>query len=301
MFNDEADNLEKARYYKSDHLIKPIAAYERGQDRCLVFPWATGGNLSKYWETQQSDATEKDGVYWILSQFVGLCSALEELHENNCRHGDLKPENILWFRELDDGVRTGTLQIADLNLTTFHEKEAYTKERRQRGIFTNTPSGTFRYEPPEMDSTRGYEQVRSRGYDIWSMGCILLELLVWLVYGYDFLTRFQDITRCFWLKQRGDDGKPSYVVADYVSGVMDTMASRLAEQPHQGQLYLDLLDIIQNRLLVVECSEVYESSPDKREIARVLHKLIRQIYERCSAVPNYLTPVRLDEILLPFA
>jgi serine/threonine protein kinase len=81
------------------------------------------------------------------------------LHKDNVRHGDLKPENILWFQE---GKESGTLNIADLGLTRFHEKELDTKSRDWRHQGANTPSGTKRYEPPEMDEYRGTDKARPR-------------------------------------------------------------------------------------------------------------------------------------------
>lgn len=47
-FEKEADNLKKIRELPSPHLINPVASYQIGQDLCLVFPWAAGGNMLKY-------------------------------------------------------------------------------------------------------------------------------------------------------------------------------------------------------------------------------------------------------------
>jgi serine/threonine protein kinase len=197
-FDKEADNLEKVRMFESPHLIKAIAAYRIGEQRCLIFPWATGGNLVNYWENYERKTQEMDSLQWIVRQFVGICSALKELHESNCRHGDLKPENILWFK---DGHDTGKLQIADLGLTRFYEKEARTNVRQGKDIHTSTPSGTSRYEPPEMDKereNRDSQEPRARQYDIWPMGCIILELLIWLTYGYQAVEIFRKSTKYFW-------------------------------------------------------------------------------------------------------
>ena len=346
LFNDEADNLERIQLFGSIHLVKPIAAYEHGQDKCLIFHWADGGNLHSYWKNHEAEATEKLGVQWILYQFAGICSALEELHENNCRHGDLKPENILWFCDPALGVRTGNLQIADLGLTTFHEKDAQTKERRAQNLFTldssvtsptqrsanpikhiwdevpigqsrkgassvstsmgqhlptssgydhaNALSGTSRYEPPEMDKDRGENPVRSREYDIWSMGCILLELLVWLLEGYETLVDFQRRTTYFWVRQF-QDGRGWYEVSSYVRNTMDEIEKGLKALPDETQLYQDLLSIVCTRLLVVEVSDEYMSHPGERVTARVLHRLVRDICEKCHPDSSYLTVIRLPK------
>jgi len=299
IFRDETDNLEKVRHrYQSDFLINPIAAYERDEDKCLVFPWAHGGNLSDYWRKHEGEAIDKDGLYWILGQFVGIFSVLELLHGDNCRHGDLKPENILWFRDPAGGVRTGNLKIADLGLTSFHEKEAQTKDRIRLAQFTNALSGTYRYEPPETDENRpkrGKEEVRSRQYDIWSMGCILLELLIWLLEGHSALARFQSLTQVLWVKEGDEKGQVQYLVSSHVRTRMKKMAERLRAHGDKTDLYQDLLKLVQERLLVVKCSEEYRSWPGMRETAEASHALIRGIHEKCRSDPSYLTPIRLQE------
>ncbi|KAH6638533.1 hypothetical protein BKA67DRAFT_143648 [Truncatella angustata] len=42
-------------------------------------------------------------------------------------------------------------------------------------IAIKTWSVAARYEPSDIKSTRGKSDPRSRQFDIWSMGCVLLE------------------------------------------------------------------------------------------------------------------------------
>jgi serine/threonine protein kinase len=252
----------------------------------LIFPWASGGNLGDYWENYEKKSREPDSIQWIVRQFVGICSALEELHESNCRHGDLKPENILWFK---DGHDMGKLQIADLGLARFHEKEAHTNVRQGKYIHTSTPSGTSRYEPPEMDKereNRDNQEARSRQYDIWSMGCIVLELLIWLTYGYQAVERFRTNTPYFWELQQEN----GYVVHPYVVSRMDIMSTQL----HDDTAYKELLHLVRTKLLVVNVSQAYRSSGESREIARGLYTSINNIQQKCQSIPFYLMPVRLE-------
>lgn len=279
-FDKEVENLNRLREYKSPHLIKPIAGYQIDQSRCLIFPWADGGNLGGYWEKYSLHARNKSNVLWQIGQFVGICSALEELHEPNVRHGDLKPENILWFDPKNNG---GTLQIADLGLATFHEKEANTKNRK--GMPTQTPSGTSRYEPPEMDEKRNTKDPRSRQYDIWSLGCVVLELLLWLAYSPTDLTTFRDQTPYFW--QKGyRRGHKKYIVDEYVVTVMQILETHL--EPLSA--YKDLLDLVRDRLLVVQLSLDYVSVPGCRERAKEVHQVFENIYRKCVSDEGYLNP-----------
>jgi serine/threonine protein kinase len=287
-FDREARNLRALCEYNSPHLIKPIAAYHIAEDRCLVFPWADGGNLGDYWTGHESQRSASKSLLWIVQQFGGIFAALTELHENNCRHGDLKPENILWFQD-DSGH--GTLQIADLGLATFHAKEEDTKGRK--GVITSTPSGTSRYEPPEMDSTREAPDARSRQYDMWSMGCVLLELLVWLVYGNKALDKFKSFTEHFW--EPGDRaGNAPYKVHPYVASCIRVMKSQLQDKDNNKTAYKDLLSIVEKRLLVVAVSEAYVSSTDHREIAAVLCAQMAEIERICQSSETYLTPLDLN-------
>ena len=280
-FDKEVENLNRLREYRSPHLIKPIAGYQIGQSRCLIFPWADGGNLGGYWENFSLHARDRSRVLWQLHQFVGICSALEELHIPNVRHGDLKPENILWFNPSNNG---GTLQIADLGLATFHEKEANTKNRK--GMPTQTPSGTSRYEPPEMDENRNTTDPRSRQYDIWSLGCVILELLLWLAYGPSDITTFRDKTPYFW--QKGyERERGQYIVHEYVVAVMKTLDTHFKS----CSAYKDLLNLVRHRLLVVKVSADYSSVWDCRERATEVHQFFKKIYQKCMSDEEYLRPL----------
>ncbi|RSL47214.1 hypothetical protein CEP51_015806 [Fusarium floridanum] len=284
-FNKEAENLAQLRNHTLPNLIKPIAAYEKNGDRCLIFPWAAGGTLSDYWETKNtpSNLLQQPSLKWILSQFTGICCALKELHTINCRHGDLKPDNILWFK--DDNDR-GTLKIADLGLAAFH-KNLQTIDRRREGIQTKTPSGTRRYEPPETDENRNTTEPRSRTYDIWSMGCIILELLIWLVYGFTTVDSFQIHTEFFW-EIRSSPGPSSrqYVVHHIVQDCIKELERVLKND----SAYKALLDLVKDRLLVVLVSDKMTGSSRARSDADNLCEMMKDIQSKLDD-SGFLQPV----------
>ncbi|KAF4785891.1 hypothetical protein HER10_EVM0011151 [Colletotrichum scovillei] len=157
-YEKEADILETIRNVDNPHLIKPLAAYRRGDLRGFLFPWGEGGNLKEFWSSQEKlrpvPVRDPHLVLWVLRQLQGICGSISALHERNCRHGDLKPENILHF--LETGGK-GVLRVADVGLARFHLEA--TRDRNQP---TNTMTGTVRYEPPEFGLT---EQI-SRLYDV---------------------------------------------------------------------------------------------------------------------------------------
>ncbi len=165
-----------------------------------VFLGRTVATCAKFWAKADSESAfrPKRGaelLLWSLEQMCGLANGLEALHSENFRHGDLKPENILRFTE---GEERGDLLIADVGLAKFHVE--VTKNRHAR---TQTMTGTFRYEPPECDEN--LDNPRSRAYDIWSLGCIYLEFLIWLLEGQEALEAFNQPGRFqhFWDSKDG--------------------------------------------------------------------------------------------------
>lgn len=131
-------------------------------------------------------------LLWLCEQLIGLASALQSIHEADQnkkgeklfgRHGDLKPENILWFPSdgNDASLGHGTLKIADLGLTRF----SHTEEPQSVG---DSIPFTAAYRPPELDDVEGHI---SRSYDIWSLGCVYLEVLIWYLQGKESLDEFR--------------------------------------------------------------------------------------------------------------
>lgn len=169
-----------------------------------MFQWADGGSLRDLFMAEKQPAITKDLVYQIIKQLAGLADALSELHNyqkgGSYRHGDLKPENILRFL---NGTDLGVLKISDMGLAKHHFADT-----TLRGP-TSARYGTPSYEPPEAITKSS--DARSRLYDIWSMGCIILELIIWLLYGKKELEKFESAMRDemknpapFWVHDRAN-------------------------------------------------------------------------------------------------
>lgn len=183
----EARALERIRELDHPHLIKAIAYYTKRDRHYVMFPWAKLGNLRDFWK---KDPAKLSGGYlqWAFRQLSGLAEAIGKLHHSDTdeswRHGDLKPENILCFEHDSKDHDPCILVIADVGLTQVHEK--MTEMRKEA---TRTNQGTVMYEPPEAELQP--TEPRSRRYDIWSMGCIYLEFVIWLLYGAKGLNQFR--------------------------------------------------------------------------------------------------------------
>jgi serine/threonine protein kinase len=167
---------------KHAHIVLIIAAFTLDGAHHIMLEWADGGNLLDLWrQLHTKPALSATYMREVLEQLRGLADALCVLHELGYRHGDLKPENILRFPVQDTYV--GTLKLCDMGLARRHEVET-----ENRLAATSTRYGTLRYEAPEAVT----KYPRSRLYDIWSFGCILMEWMVCLLYGRSELTRFRN-------------------------------------------------------------------------------------------------------------
>lgn len=185
-WRNEVDML--TRFSGKDHpcLITLLSAFTwKGRFR-LLFPCAKY-DLDEFWaETRAplgtSGAIDPAFMRWISQQIRGLMEALKFIHDPHRnelevsdvygKHGDLKPQNVLWFESPTD--ERGILVITDLGLTEVHRDES--KSNIPNANVPQTPG----YRPPECDIQGGDI---SRAFDIWTMGCLFLEKVCWLLGG----------------------------------------------------------------------------------------------------------------------
>ncbi|KAJ4117521.1 hypothetical protein NW768_010884 [Fusarium equiseti] len=303
----EVAALWKMRALREQHIVNFITAFRLGQDEhYLILEWADGGNLRTLWESFTETLTAKL-VRDAFEQLLGLSRALSKVHnpvdedklEQHFRHGDLKPENILWFKDSSNSTRIGTLKIGDWGLAKQHSDVT-----QLRTIQTSTGFGTRRYEPPEERTVQDNKLIvptqsgkivrkRSRLYDLWAMGCIWLEFLIWLMYGFDGLEAFN---RSF---NGGPVENPPYYEIDMngaakVHRVALQWLDHMARDPvcQVGQTALgNLLEIIRDRLLVVKLPQNFGSS---RDMSKTLQGRLRSPTNNTTgssiAPPRGLTP-----------
>ena len=255
------------------NIIEFIAAITRDEKRYLMFRWADGGNLRQFWRQYKRPIVSPALVRDIIIQLRGLAEGLEKLHlygggTGSYRHGDLKPENILRVRtkkENESQPDVGILKISDMGLAKHH-----TVNTKYRAA-TKMKYTTVRYQAPEVVLHSLSGKARSRRFDIWSMGCVTLEFIVWLLYGNKELDLFnKSIVGKFgeevpFYQIKDDDGMEKAIVHPAVDAAMDTISR---DQECKGHTAInDLFGIVRNQLLVVNlgtaAEETRENSPSQ--------------------------------------
>ncbi|KAI8585525.1 kinase-like domain-containing protein, partial [Geranomyces variabilis] len=122
----------------------------------VFLEYISGGSISS--SLNRYGAFEEHIVQCMTAQI--LCG-LEYLHERNIIHRDIKGANILV--DVD-----GVVKISDFGISKKNEsKEAYHRNTRM------SMQGSIPWMAPEVARNKGY----SAKVDIWSLGCLVLEML----------------------------------------------------------------------------------------------------------------------------
>ena len=229
---------------------------------------------------------QKEDIIWFLKQVHGIADAVKNIHDltfqpsgtglvapasgdrKTAWHHDLKPENLLLF--LDDCTDRGMIRVSDWGSGKVSEY------RHTSSYHTRSPNGTVTYEPPEAVSEKGV----SRPYDLWYLGCVYLELLIWATFGRKEAKRFssdRETTRgstqtgslrddAFW---KLDEKQKEKVLRSSVT----TRMRRLDKDP-SALPFKDFLECVRQML---------EIDPKKRIKASDLSEKLNQIYKMKKA------------------
>lgn len=268
-YEKEKHTLETIKRLNNKHLIKTIATYTKGNGMYFLFPWVNGGNLQDMLRSNRG-TLDKDLVAWVLDQIVGLSTAIQALHGENIRHGDLKPSNILC-----SGPETGignesTLIIADVGLAKQHEMDT-----RYRNNTTTTRHGSITYEPPEVSPKRRFKTM-SRKYDVWSLGCVFLELIIWAVYDANGTKLFhsdlnQKSNARFW--EDASSGGP-----EQIHSAVRIWIQRLRSDLKGSTALSDIIEVIEERLLIISSRQRADSMAVVKALETIRGKASKSDY-----------------------
>lgn len=123
------------------------------------------------------EAGKEERRTYLYRGIYSLVSALSFIHRKKggttTAHHDLKPKNIL--------VIQNQLKIADLGHSHLRSVDMGSETEPNRRL------GTYEYHPPEYWQDDGSRAVmrHGRAFDVWSMGCIIVELATLIVFGWE--------------------------------------------------------------------------------------------------------------------
>lgn len=137
-----------------------------------------GGSLRSYVEKLSSDGEKHVALDLTLSIARDVAFALTEIHANNIIHRDIKSENILIDLEKKRQDGTPIVKICDFDRAIPLYSYLHTCCIAHLGIPPpNVCVGTPRWMAPEVYGAMNEQSMYGLEVDIWSFGCLLLELL----------------------------------------------------------------------------------------------------------------------------
>jgi serine/threonine protein kinase len=315
----EAKVLEYIKDIDHPHIIKCIAAIRRGDKRYFMFPWADVGSLRDHWKSTGKRDPDVLTISQAITQLRGLADALDCLHNykrpsnhgdpnemrvdgstiailggqinaelgerspsvevstgDNICHGDLNPDNLLCFG--GSASDFGTLKVADMGFAKrYLEKKPY----YTHGDF---PLRYRTYEAPEENPV--FKLPTSQLHDMWSMGCITLEMIIWILYGNDVLEDFHKQLRrarvCQYYQRIHSEDETRPVVHPVVRQWIEHL-KQYDPECSQGSAIGDLLETVENMLLVVPLPPIHAITMGRARSFAFPKDKIRPTGYRCTA------------------
>ena len=258
-----------------------LASWTHKDASFILFPLADG-NLDVYMKNNPRPRIDASFTLWLIRQIFGLTEALSQLHgpplaqagetisDIHVRIGfnhDLKPANILTLKE-DKSIVLKWCDFGSGRINTV------SSNRPPSPCTSNPGTGDPAYSAPELLT----EGVSSRPKDIWSFGCLLLEILLWTfgVEPYFDLAWFKEERRrtpkgpeqgssAFWYLNSGT-GEICFKqpVQDAIEGLQRRCAKEDSFRP--------VLDLVL-RMLTVE----QRARPTAHEVSAVIAKILADV------------------------
>ncbi|PVH79110.1 kinase-like protein [Cadophora sp. DSE1049] len=271
------------------HLISLLATYQQFGTFFLIFHWADA-DLRRYWkDVNPNPVMDRRTVLWVAQQCKGIAEGVCAIHQYSSsrlrpqpkdevfgHHGDIKPENVLWFPDANrDQTKQGTLKLSDFGLAEMSMHQ--TRSMQPKSNYATSLS----YQAPEAE-IEGTGAI-GRSYDIWTLGCLYLEFITWLMGGWDLVDEFfflripndvvlgQDGTTCYALKPA-----PTFYVLKPVKipeGMWKTSAeikpavskfiSRLLADASCTDFLRNFIEMIRDDLLVIKANDRQKQDGDR--------------------------------------
>ena len=137
------------------HVVEVLGSYSRGRMSTILLLPVADGDLGIFTEHLDHDSCAQ--VDLLIKWTACLAEGLRYIHSKNVKHKDVKPRNLLFHGENNLYTDFGIAHEIEGNLSATFGSTGHTR----------------RYSAPEL----GGGDARSRSADVFSLGCVFLEML----------------------------------------------------------------------------------------------------------------------------
>lgn len=303
-FRNEARVLKWLSGLPHQNLNHQLSCWTQNGRYYILMPRAES-SLKAFFEKTPSPELSNTTVSWFLSQIKGIADALKHLHllgsdipapvlftnedpgpmkleqtYTGC-HFDLKPTNILVFQDKEsDGP---TLKISDFGSARIGMTLSSSGLQSESYFTNHNGYDTRAYGAPDL-----YQNGQaSRPYDMWSLGCIFLDFVTWMLGGPTFDPNEFAIQR---LRETSNTkGRPnaSFWYIDtfgdvHLKPAVIEKLRHLSEECLNTGSFKHLIEIIE-RLLAIRPKD----RPNASTLCSELDALILQVKADLSTDPQY--------------
>jgi serine/threonine protein kinase len=251
-YQAELRNLSILNEIGHPNIVELLVSYTHGDKHNLIFPLAQEGDLQSFLQGPRPVSFASDETF--LEALCGLASGIEKVHYYTLHrlnidmigcHHDLKPKNIL--------VSGKAFVLSDFGISKFKDVEEDSKSTFEHG------GGD--YLAPECET-----HTTSRPSDIWSFGCIILEVLIYMNSkdGPQAVADFKKARR----EKVGNRWNKAFHSNEGLRDAVRKTVLELREFGTTGQLFFELV------------SSMLEKDPTARPDARRVLSSLRFIYIR---------------------
>ncbi|KAG5814442.1 hypothetical protein H9Q74_002676 [Fusarium xylarioides] len=173
-----------------DYIVKYLGSFEQNNRCFMILEHASEGSLLELFKRNETPVTEEERRCFLYG-LMGLTKAIDKIQNlgggpRNQRtgfaHRDIKPANILVFPGQDGRYSYGfRMKLADFDTATpnrpIDEDESSFQDNDGNRTYCS-PEATRLYR----DQEQGLMQVPVAS-DIWSLGCVISEAIVWVAGG----------------------------------------------------------------------------------------------------------------------
>ena len=276
----EKERLAKIRHR---HIVKYEKSYQRGQQLGLLLTPVADTDLEKlliYYRNHPDHHSQYRPI--MLRSFGCLSHGLAHIHGRKIRHKDIKPNNLL-YETGSDPQRTGRFIWADFGLAYDFEKFIHSRtynpskysekyaapeiaeadsaalERTAAGLDgirfnqdTDPDSSESAKFEPSLEAGKPLRPSHGRSADIFSYGCVFLEILSVLTESE--IPYIQTSDFCFW---------------KHVTQIQDWAESQAQKPEHKGPLSL---------LFKLAIAMIRFRAKRRPRVGRILSDLASEIY-----------------------